>query len=531
VDNDTQNIPAPVEWPESELYAILYNTWIRHLSPEYKAAGAADKGALNVNAWDEVPNSSWFTNRIGRRPMKFQEIVDGLEGKPPQPGPWKIQRNSNEGYTPKFIIQDSGGQRYVLKFDPSTAIERNSGAERIGTLIMHAAGYNVPHNTIAYFTRETLVSDEKSQYEDAIGKRRALRPEDIENTFAKLKTMADGRYRALASFYIPGLQPVGRFFYSGTRKDDPNDLIPHELRRELRGLGVIASWINHVDVGDKNAQDMYVEVDGRKFVKHYFLDFGSTMGSGDFVNGPFRVGNEYIFDSHAMVRSFATLGIWRRPWEVNQSIRYPEIGYFQAELFEPENWKPNYPNLAFERMDDGDGYWGAKIVTAFNDELVAGLARSGEYSREEVTPYLESVLKRRRDAIGNYWLNRVTPLEEITIINSESGSRLQFRDLAVERGYANRNSRSYRFSVESLTGVKIVKDQISGELEIRNLADIVAKTSQETFDTYGRAPSVRILIQSNQPDGKWAVPTEVFVGRTRDNLIPQVLGWTHAPKK
>jgi len=33
--------------------------------------------AVNVNTIDEVPDSSWFTNRIGRRRMTIDEIVRG----------------------------------------------------------------------------------------------------------------------------------------------------------------------------------------------------------------------------------------------------------------------------------------------------------------------------------------------------------------------------------------------------------------------------------------------------------------------
>ena len=60
----------------------------------------------------------------------------------------------------------------------------------------------------------------------------------------------------------------------------------------------------------------------------------------------------------------------------------PEVGYYQSKLFEPRRWKPNYPNLAFERMDEADAYWGAKIVTAFSDELIAALMLSSCFAFE-----------------------------------------------------------------------------------------------------------------------------------------------------
>ena len=42
--------------------------------------------ARNVNALDEVPDSSWFTNRPGRRPMTTEEIARGpcTGGSPPR---------------------------------------------------------------------------------------------------------------------------------------------------------------------------------------------------------------------------------------------------------------------------------------------------------------------------------------------------------------------------------------------------------------------------------------------------------------
>ena len=36
-----------------------------------------DVRALNVNTVDEVPDSSWFTNRIGRHDLSVAEVVKG----------------------------------------------------------------------------------------------------------------------------------------------------------------------------------------------------------------------------------------------------------------------------------------------------------------------------------------------------------------------------------------------------------------------------------------------------------------------
>ena len=133
IDRDDRPIPQPKERFVSDGYAILYNSWLRHLSLESELKKRTP--ALNANAWDEVPDSTWFTNRVGLRPFSFEDAVNGIEGTPPEPKPWRVDRRNDSGYTPKIDIEDSSGKKYVLKFDPHGARERNSAAERIGTLI------------------------------------------------------------------------------------------------------------------------------------------------------------------------------------------------------------------------------------------------------------------------------------------------------------------------------------------------------------------------------------------------------------
>ena len=54
---------------------------------------------------------------------------------------------------------------------------------------------------------------------------------------------------------LPG-KPLGGFRYYGTRPDDPNDIIDHEHRRELRALQVFGAWTNLVDMKAGNTLDM-----------------------------------------------------------------------------------------------------------------------------------------------------------------------------------------------------------------------------------------------------------------------------------
>ena len=81
--------------------------------------------ALNVNTVDEVPDSSWFTNRIGRRGMTVEEVVNGpdqlarvsLDG-------WVVSGGKGSGVQPGFRMTDPTGQLYQIEVDP--AVESRS---------------------------------------------------------------------------------------------------------------------------------------------------------------------------------------------------------------------------------------------------------------------------------------------------------------------------------------------------------------------------------------------------------------------
>src|SRR5439155_3769294 len=164
-----------------------------------------------------------------------------------------------------------------------------------------ALGYHVPENHVASLRREQLVVGEGATFEPPGGKRRPMRLADIDMLLGRADRDADGSYRVVASKALTG-KPVGRIRFYDTRPDDPNDVVPHEHRRELRGYRVFAAWLNHVDSHAHNTLDALIKENGRAFVRHYLQDFSSTLGAAS--NGPreYWEGYEYLLEGRESLR-------------------------------------------------------------------------------------------------------------------------------------------------------------------------------------------------------------------------------------
>jgi hypothetical protein len=390
--------------------------------------------AIDVNVMDEVPDSSWFTNRIGSQTPAADAIPRGPDhAAGPPHGPWTVIAGKSDGITPGLQLRDSTGQRYFVKFDPPTNPEMASGAEVISTAIFHALGYYVPENSIATLNRRDLSVAEHATFKGPDGRKRPLTPDDLDRVLQQAARRSDGSYRILASRALEGT-PVGPFKYEGTRPDDPNDIVPHEHRRELRGLRVFAAWLNHVDTKAENSLDTLIADGSRKIIRHHLIDFGSTLGSAGIEPMGRRDGYEYAFDKRATILALASLGLYVPPW---QRIRYPDlpsIGRIDAAHFRPERWKPTLPNPAFENARPDDLFWAAQRVMAFSDRAIRSIVETAQFTDPKAADRLANVLVGRRDAIGRTWLTTINPIVRPSV--SDSGV-MTLHNSAVEAGVAS----------------------------------------------------------------------------------------------
>jgi hypothetical protein len=328
-------------------------------------------------------------------------------------------------------MTDAKGKLYFVKPDPLSNPELSTGAEVIGSNFFHAIGYNTPENYIIrmHSSEWTIADGAEISLNDQIS--RELATKDLLDVLAKVPLLPDGSFRVVASLAIPG-KGIGPFRYEGTRSDDPNDLVPHEDRRDLRGLHVFCAWLNHTDAKAANSYDSLVQEDGISFVRHYLIDFGSAFGSdGDIIKDA-RFGNDYQIPSAGRIfRALFGFGLYSPDWERANYPNLKSVGRIESKVFDPEKWKPNYPNPAFLCRRPDDEYWAAKIILAFTDEDIRALVETGEYSDPRVVDYLTSTLAERRDRIGQTYLAKVLPLDSFHV---QEGV-LRFEDLAVKYGF------------------------------------------------------------------------------------------------
>jgi hypothetical protein len=243
--------------------------------------------------------------------------------------------------------------------------------------------------------------------------------------------------RMQSSQWLSGL-PLGPFTYEGRRKDDPNDIIPHEDRRELRGGRLLAAWINHFDAREQNTMAVWMADDKKNadsspgYIRHYYLDVSDSFGSEwDWDGISRRLGFSYYLDLEHVGEDFATLGLLHRRWLTVEKPKDGEIfGYYRADDFEPAKWRAGYPNPTFDRMTERDGAWMARILARFTPEQLAAIVKVGQFSQKKHEQYLYDTLIERQRRVLRRYLGKLSPVTDLSV----TGARVCGVDLARKSG-------------------------------------------------------------------------------------------------
>ncbi len=507
-DNDDFDIAEPVEnvegkyiWADGAYYMSFHQlkkplnfAWLLRT---VRILGPVE--AENVNSLDEVPDSTWFTNRHGLRRMTRDELLRGPESGKLPGKKWTVVSGKAVGINPGFVARDEEGTLLFVKFDPAEYPGMGTNADVIASRFLHAAGYNVPEYHMVRVDPKSVTVGEGAEIQGKYKVKRPMTQEDLDKLFSKAPKDTEGRIIANLSIGLPG-KPKGPFRFEGTRTDDPNDTVLHENRRELRGLGIFMAWLHNPDTRQGNTLDMYVEASGRRFLKHYVMDFSTSLGSYDLYPKESYHGHMYIIDPPVIFESLATLGLWTYSWETKPGEVFPSLGYLESETFDPDKWRGDYANPAFERITNRDAFWAAKMITSFTDEDIRTLVGKGYFPDPAAEEYLMRILIERRDIIGKRYfdIQKINPLDRFTVDSTDDGSFiLHFVDLAVARGYADPSSSRYRYQVGdgdlAIAGdPRILLPQRISPIEVS------IQTSRDG-DRWGRAVSVEMDLKEGNP--------------------------------
>lgn len=392
----------------------------RWLESRGRSRGQGPIRAMNVNTIDEVPDSSWFTNRPPDPGRLTVEVPDDGENRVDRTredsaNRWTITAAEGTQRLVRLNVRDTLGVGHVLTFEAPAHAERTTGATMLTVTLLGAAGYNAPTHHLIRVKRGQLAIDPIALVSDQFGHRRRMTTTDLGLLLARTARHTDGSYRVVARRQPDGVD-LGPFTYAGTRRDDPNDLFPHEHHRELRGLKVFAAWLNHDAPAAFGTRDVLVDANGRQLVRHWLVELGATLGSGSALAERAPAGNEDAWRNRPKLRTLLTLGLAVRPWVKVPYPDLPSVGQFEATFFDPSSWIPPYSNAAFDNARADDLFWAARRVASFSNSAIRAAVQAGQYSDPAAEAFLVGALIARRDKIATAWLNGVLPLVDCQLV-------------------------------------------------------------------------------------------------------------------
>jgi hypothetical protein len=428
----TQDVSAAARYEPDLAYQTIENLFMRPGDP------VLGQRAKNINTVDEVPDGPYFVNRAGRVPLTPAQVARGANvDNGPAPGKWTVISAKSDGVTPGFTIRDAADQVWFIKFDPPGWRAMATGSEIVAAKLFWSVGYHTAEYHIGQLVPGNLVIGKDTRITPPGETARPMNQGDVEWLLSRADRDPDGTYRVILSKATPG-RPVGRIRFHGTRADDPNDIVPHEHRRELRGYFVFAAWLNHVDAKGINSLSTLITENGRSFIRNYLLDFGSALGSAAVGPREGWEGYEALVEQPGEIgKRVLSFGFKVPVWRTQDYFESPAIGRLPRDhsKWDPETWWPHITNAAFRHMRPDDTFWAASKLAAISEDMIRAAVAEGKFDDAESEKFLATAISDRRLRILQTFLPKVNPIVDPAL---DARGQLSFRNLAVDAAVADR---------------------------------------------------------------------------------------------
>jgi hypothetical protein len=246
-----------------------------------------------------------------------------------------------------------------------------------------------------------------------------------------------------------------------------------------------------------------VTENGRAFVRHNLIDFGSALGSGGVAPAEYWAGSQYLIQPGDTGRQMIGFGFSFPRWHTERFYESRSIGRLQADntRFNPDLWRPRVPNQAFLHARADDKFWAAQKLVALTTDLLRAAVPAGALWDAPAEEFLVRALAERRDAIARNYLTAINPIADPVI---DPDGRLTFRNAAVDGDFAR--------APESYRAIWSAYDNTTGETT--RIADATSRTTR--FDAPAGLPSApRAFIQvelsaMTAQHPSWAQPVRAY---------------------
>ena len=272
---ESQDASKAAPYDQSQMYELVYNLFV---TSGHKPSGLRAK---NINTIDEVPDSSWFTNRIGTRPVTTEELIRGAERRRAARSVEVGADPGEDGRRAPGLHRDGRQGRHLVPRVRSAGVRRTARprAVAIATKIFWALGYNQVESFLTTFDPKN--DDDRSEGDGAPAERQA---DAVHAATTSTRSSRGSRATPDGTLSRHRRPPAAR---QDSRR---LPVCRHAPRRSQRSRAARASpraaraaRLRRVDEphrpqGARTRSTRVITENGKSIVKHYLQDVGSTFG-------------------------------------------------------------------------------------------------------------------------------------------------------------------------------------------------------------------------------------------------------------